>query len=282
VDAVAAEAATSAVVWVRPGPPHAIDGLRAVPPLPVAGERFRVVARLTDRFGNAAEGDRVEWIVEGGTAQPDVTFAEAGRAETFVAPRAGSAEVAVEARSGEAHTRAVFALASAPPRAHLAWLPAAWRASAGGCENVLSNPSFEADTDGDQLPDDWSVEGAGVQLLDLGLDGRRSIRLRSEPGQTTGRIFQDLEPPAGGVAVLRLWLRGSGSLRASVWSMVQVGDRRVRAPVVLELLDASTDWELHVLPLPQMPSGPTTVELSRRGGDLDVMEVDRVALEICP
>jgi uncharacterized repeat protein (TIGR01451 family) len=285
IDAVAQGISGSAIVWVRPGPAARISDMRAVPAVGIRGKPLRVIATVRDEFGNLGEGDQVHWSADGGTVEAATSWVEFGRTETHVVPSTGGT-LRLAARSNEASARLSVPVVDATPRRHTIWLPLTISAERETCVNALANSWFETDGDSNGLPDGWSVEDpAGVSLVAAdGLGGGRALRLTMVDLDHAPRVSQDFDATGGTIAALRLWLRGSGALRASVWSMVTVGERRVRAPVVIETLRAADEWSLHVLPLPQPPAGATTVELSaRQVGDGDVaVDVARVALDICP
>jgi len=296
IDATAEGARTDVVLWVRPGPAAHVLWLRSEPPSLTAGGQATVVVRLTDAFGNMAEGDVVRWQAGGGTVAPPegrVVHGEA-RAVFTAAPVPGRGWVLVE--SDGPVGRVAIPVGGPVDRTALAertYLPRVGRQAGRvpGCRDVLVNGSFEIDADGDRLPDGWVFEPADASVVWLvgdALDGEHAVRLDAGGGSSLPTMQQVLGvKPGVKSAVLRLWVRGGGpdlELRVAVWTMMEVGPGLSRVPVLLRRVPVfDPGWTLLAFGLQAPLAGETTLELAPRldGSGGTSLELDAVRLDVC-
>ncbi|MEA2510075.1 MAG: hypothetical protein QOG21_2157 [Actinomycetota bacterium] len=80
---------------------------------------------------------------------------------------------------------------------------------AGGQPNLLANPSFEKDADGDGIPDGWSLSSSGgVRLVnDVHHSGNNSIEISSATVATTGAASRFLSVRPDHNYTLSVWLK---------------------------------------------------------------------------
>lgn len=298
LDAVSGATRANVLVWVRPAPAAYVLWLRAEPENLTTSAGAALEARLTDRYGNLAEGDAVSWQAGGGTVTPDRARVIRGVARaTFTAgPAPGPAWVLL--RSDGPSARVAIPIRGELDRSALTkqlYLPCAARRAeqTSGCRDELANGSFEEDADADGLPEPWEVEStAGAVSRSIGdaLDGRYALRfeVESQAPPPVARQTMVLGTDAKS-AQLRLWVRGGAvgaEIRVGVWAMIDfgLGSGPARVPLLLERVPVTDrDWTLLVFPLPLVPTGLTTLELSPRLQDDGpaAIEVDAVRLETC-
>jgi hypothetical protein len=297
IDAVSGALRRDLVLWVRPGPATHVLWLRSEPPALAPGTRSQVVARLTDAYGNPAEGDRVRWSADGGTVSPGEGRILHGQAETSfeAGPLPGSAWVRLESAGPTARVaipvRGPLDRSAMTAHLHLPWLEKP-RPARRGCQDVLAGGSFEEGRAGGDLPDEWQAEpGDGrVSLTDeMPAEGALALRLAAEGAPAAGPVVRQrvaAVPPATN-GLVRLWLRGrplGAELRLALWATADLGGAPTRVPLLVAHLTADeADWTLHTLALPAVPTGALTAELSvvpPADGSATV-DVDAVRLELC-
>jgi hypothetical protein len=241
-----------------------------------------LVATFTDGYGNAAEGDAVEWTAQGGVLAQSGSFVERGTAVNTLTAGA-SPRAIVTITSGGTSAQAVIPIegSAQPGRVLLPWT----RSAAARCGNLLSNSSFGADRNADGLPDAWTVASGLGAVARVPAAGRSGWAVRmTDPGQgQAASVAQRVSVPKwASSAAVRLWLRGDegGSVRLDVWSVADIGGRATWAPFLVESLEATADWQLHVQALPMAPHEQVEVGLSLRGPQ--TVEVTGVELDVCP
>jgi hypothetical protein len=295
IDAQAGTDRGQALMWVRPGPASRVLGLDAQPTQLVVLGQAALTARLTDDWGNPAEGDAVDWTATGGTVAPATGRVDHGVTQALFAagPSAGPASVHLSAAGATARVALRVDDPVPTPPGRPVWLPIALEglARAGACEDVLSNGSFEVDADGDGLPDGWSVapgNGAVSDAAPDALEGLRAVQLSGAPDGVPPVLRQSITvAPGATTAELWLWARGSApdtGVRLAVWSTVPLGQTVARAPLlVTQAAVPEPVWVRLAFRLPLPPTGATDMDLApwSSTGAATMVAVDALQLRVC-
>lgn len=115
ITARAGDARDDQLLWVRPGPAAEIASLLAAPSeVPFAGTAD-VVLRARDAYGQAAEGDAVDWSVHGGTLFAVEARVAGGAAHASVVAAPGAERMVVDVAVGGARGRLVIPVRGVAP-----------------------------------------------------------------------------------------------------------------------------------------------------------------------